>query len=389
MCKDPFRVCFPIAILLAVHASLLWICFAFFEYGTYPGFTHARFFIGGFLYLSIIGFLTTAIPRFTSTAYATTTELTLIAVLIFAVLTTLFFDKVGDFWLTITFGWVFLTSFAIRRFLKRSQNPPFTFLFVGLGIVLGTIGSILQALYYANIATEPLFFNLGKVCFYDAMVLSLIIGVGGRLVPGILGFQEIVIAQRKIYEKPMPFLRVVPGIVFVLALLFVLSIWLEVSGFTHLGYIVRAVVITYVSIKFWSLHKKPPEWKWHGFFIRLSCLFLVVGSWLLIFPSNYMIAIKHINYIGGYSLLTLMIASRVTLAHGSKGLRLEKNFFPFTAIGIFIVLASVTRTSANLVPEYYIPLLGAAALFFCIGLIIWGIVFIPKALEIKSLPNKN
>ena len=59
--KDPFRIFFPIAILIACYASFLWIEFALITEENIPVTVHARLFIGGFIYLAIIGFLKTAI----------------------------------------------------------------------------------------------------------------------------------------------------------------------------------------------------------------------------------------------------------------------------------------------------------------------------------------
>ena len=236
-------------------------------------------------------------------------------------------------------------------------------------------------LFYCDLVSSPVILNLGKVCFFDTMVLSLIIGIGGRLIPGILGFQEVVQAQRKVYEAPKPFLSVIPKAVFLLALLFIVSIFLEVIGVTRVGYFLRAIVVTYAGVVFWRIHKKPPEWKWHGFYIMVACWFIVSASWLLVFIGSHQIALKHLSYIGGYSLLTFLVASRVILAHGTSGLGMEKGHFPFTIVGLLIALAAVTRASANFIPAGYTSHLGFAALCFFVGAIVWGGVFLPKILK--------
>jgi uncharacterized protein involved in response to NO len=381
LCKDPFRLCFPIAFALAIYASSLWISFVFFGYGPYPGQDHARIFVGGFLYLSILGFLMTAIPRFTKTDFASPKEILTLSTAILLVLATILVDQQSLFWMAVASGWILLIVFAVPRFLKRAENPPYTFVFVGLGVGFGLVGAILQALYYSDLVSSGSLLKLGQICFFDTMVLSFVIGVGGRLIPGILGFQEIVQAQRQVYEAPKPFLKIVPTSVFVLGLLFLGSVVLEAAEFSWAGFLLRALVVSYVSFVFWQIHRKPPEVKWHGVFILLSCWFVFVSSWALVLTDSHQIAWKHLSYVGGYSLLTFLVASRVTLAHSAEGLGLERKHLPFTVIGLSVSLAAVTRVYADFTSASYLGHLGYAALCFLFGLLVWGAVFIPKIIK--------
>ncbi|MBP9709164.1 MAG: NnrS family protein, partial [Oligoflexales bacterium] len=329
-------------------------------------------------YYSILGFLTTAIPRFTETDYLRPKELALFTLQMLGLLIVLLFENAeGPFWLFLSIGWVLFIWFGSNRFLNRKQNPPFSFIFVAIGVVCGLLGTTCLSLFYFGLTHSTIVLTLGKISFFDTMTLAFIIGVGSRLIPGILGFQEIVKSQRDIYEKKEAFLVLVPKLIYLLAILFITSIVLEVlENFTY-AFLLRALIVSYVSFKYWGIHKKPAKRTWHSFFIFVAAYLILLASWLLVFLEET-IAIKHLLYIGSYTLLTFMIASRVILAHSSSGLDLEKRFNPYAILGILFVAAAATRATANYFPEIYISHLGYAGLTLFIALSFWGFIFIPK-----------
>src|SRR5215510_14711024 len=65
--SDPYRLFFPLGIILGLLGVSIW---PLYYYGVTPGYSgraHAFVQTDGFLYAFIIGFLLTAIPRFTGT----------------------------------------------------------------------------------------------------------------------------------------------------------------------------------------------------------------------------------------------------------------------------------------------------------------------------------
>jgi len=375
--RDPFRLCFPVGIALALHASVLWILYIFSGVGAYPGQAHARLFVGGFLYYFILGFLLTAVPRFTQTPIASTAEIVLLAVQIVTTLTSMALGHELAVWTSLLSGWLLLVVFAVRRFLRRGQNPPATFLFVGLGLLLGLIGYASIVVFHAVPGMSAVWLVAGKTCVYDAMVLSLILGVGGRLVPGILGFDQVVPMQLSVSTATPPFLRTIPMPLVLLVAAFGLSIALEVLGLVLISYAVRASVITVVAAQFWQIHRAPERRTWFTLMIRWSCWMIVLGSWTMVATASEPIAAKHLLYIGGYLLLTLLVGGRVTMSHSGKGSSAEVQRHPYLTIGLFLLLAAFTRASANMWPAVYDSHLGYAAACLFIVIVIWAVSFIP------------
>src|SRR5262245_11795907 len=65
--NDPYRIFFPLGILLGVMGVSIWQLYYFGITQCYSGRAHAFVQTDGFLYAFITGFLLTAIPRFTGT----------------------------------------------------------------------------------------------------------------------------------------------------------------------------------------------------------------------------------------------------------------------------------------------------------------------------------
>ena len=380
ICKDPFRLFFPIAISLALYASCMWILFAFFQEGTYPGNSHARVFVAGFLHFSIVGFLLTAIPRFTKTDFLSKMELLFFIPPTTAVIFYSIVENSSFFWFFNSINWILLIVFGFRRFRKRAENPPYTFLFVGAGVVLSFISSfcIFLSFYTQDYNLD----TIGYLLYYDASVLSFILGVGGRLIPGILGLTDIVQSQKKIYEKPIPFIQAVPKRIFLTLVVFICSFILEFLELNITAFILRALVITYFAVAYWGIFKSSKEKSWQKRSIKASVFFMAIAYWAVLAFPKHILSLKHLIYIAGYYTLTLLVASRVTLAHGKEGLELEKRIFPFGFVAFLVLFGAITRASITFLPgRLYMSHLGYAAALLFLATLYWGAVFITKMIK--------
>ena len=137
---DAYRIFFPLGIILGVFGVSIWPLYYFGVTEGYSGRSHAFVQTDGFLYAFIAGFLLTAIPRFTGTeAPSRTIQYVLAAtVIVSAVAFEFQFFKIGDAAFVVAHAT--LITLAVRRFLRRQQDPPETFALVGLGLVGGALG---------------------------------------------------------------------------------------------------------------------------------------------------------------------------------------------------------------------------------------------------------
>ncbi len=366
--KNPFRLFFPVGWLLGLSGALLWILFHQGIIDGNPKEHHGHLMIGGFLLSFVMGFLMTAIPRFTKTEYANSLEIIISVVLVFLMSWSGLFYVSGLFNITSLLGLLFIIAYSVRRFIKRESNPPDTFIFVGVALLMGLLG--------ISLVLSHEYYHLGELLFFQGMPFSLVLGVGGRLVPGILGHGEVVKAQRDRYENLESFFKIVPAMNYLLAMVFVASFFTEHYLSQVVGHALRAVVISYIATVYWRIFKFPVKRTVHTFSIWLACLFIFSGSWLYSFLPS--IHVLHLIYIGGFGFITLLVASRVTLAHGDGGMEIEGEKFPFLWICILLSLSAVTRASAYLFPAQYQSHISYSAGLWIVGFIIWGIVFIPR-----------
>jgi len=375
--KDPFRLFFPLGAVLALVGVAPW-AMQLFENASYPREFHRIFMIDGFLLAFVCGFLMTAIPRFTASFPAEKVE-------VLGVLTGLAGTAIAAFllppWAPFLFSALVvlvLMEFAARRFAKRTSNPPYTFIFIGVGIAFWLAANVVQSLYFMGINVPVEIVGIANELFTNGAIMSLILGVGGRLIPGILGWQEIVSQQRKQYEKNEPFIGLVPLEIWAAIGLFAASFLLQPLLPLVLCLLIRGGVTAFIAFKYWRIHQFPKTRSFLTWSIWASCWCLTLGYFLpALWPGGAAHAM-HLLFVAGFSLLTLLISTRVSFAHSSRGTDDEKSARGILIFAGVLLLAMVTRVTASLWPKIYFHHLGYAATLWILGLAIWAYTIIVR-----------
>jgi len=75
ICREPYRLFFPLGILMGTVGISHWLFYALGWMKSYSGFFHSSIQILSYMNCFIIGFLLTALPRFTGAKHATKNEL--------------------------------------------------------------------------------------------------------------------------------------------------------------------------------------------------------------------------------------------------------------------------------------------------------------------------
>lgn len=376
--KDPFRVFFLLGWIFAILGVLPWISFAWFDQSSYPGGFHAVVMSRGFMSCFVFGFLMTSIPKFTETEPATSWEL---AAGLTSVVASAFLARFGNglesSLLTIA-QIALVVVFIGRRFLKKKNNPPGTFFFLATGLVLGAAGSIIEIIsLYQPTVFDGEWHLLGRLLSFYGMILAIVLGIGARLFPGILGWVEIVQAQRQRYERPVSYLSVVPLDVWIGVVLFLVSFIIESFYFEQAGRVIRASLVTYVAMRYWKLYRFPPKANWMKVSLMISAWTVVAGEWLAAGFPGLGVDGKHLVFIGGFALLSFLVGARVTLAHG-EGLAAESRRLPYIPLTALILVAAATRVGAHWTPTSYVPHLAYASVIWLLGVASWGVFFAPR-----------
>jgi hypothetical protein len=213
--------------------------------------------------------------------------------------------------------------------------------------------------------------NISQDVFTNGAVMGLILGVGGRLIPGILGWQEIVSHQRQRYETPEPFLALVPAPVWIATALFVLSYLLSPVLPFALCLSVRLAVALYFAFKYWAIWKFPATRSPLTWNLWLSCWCLALGYLFPLIWAEAGAHVMHVLFVGGFSLLMLLISTRVSLAHSPGGTGAERTARPIVVFSSLVLLAMLTRVTAILWPKIYLDHLGFAAMTWIAALAVW------------------
>lgn len=372
---DAYRYFFPAGWLLGLWGVVLWILFPW-NLVSYPGLRHPEIMSGGFFLFFICGFLMTAAPKFTSTFDPTPKERNVALSLMGALFLSLLSQGRVLFYGVELLLFAFLIFYLARRFLVRKSNPPDSFLFVGFGVGAGLSGvAILFLGEFFNVSPE--IYTLGRKLFLQAYVMCLVMGVGSRLVPALLGWAPL--PTDKNHKKPQLVLFAL------LAVLFVVSYFIEVFGSVDGGQFLRATVITFIVFHFWKLHRWPARRGVQSGWMWISAWMLLLGQWGMVFLADLRIHLLHVVLVSGIALLNFMIATRVVLSHGHHNLSWEKSSKGLFLGGLLIVGAGLTRLSAGFSPDIYQSHLLYAACTWTLGLLVWGAWFLPKIYKVSSV----
>lgn len=366
--SEPYRLFFPLGTFFFLCGILLWVPLIFFP-SEYPVLLHRSLMLTGFTGAFIGGFLMTAVPKFSGTSPARSLEVILFFLFTLIGLGASFSQDEKLVILLSTLQPLMILFFLFSRILKRKQNPPYSFIFIFVGLILWIVSGILGFQF------EPEDF---KRLHYEGAISAIILGVGSRLIPGILGHVEIVKTQREAYERPVPLLRTVPIHFFILIALFITSYFLS----EEIGNYIRLGVVAFIGLKYWLLYKTPKDKTALTWCIWISGWLIVLSFLLRALLSDAGIHASHALFINGIALLSFLIATRVIQSHGpdDKSLENKKTLFVVTAL---IFLSSATRISAYLMPETYLRHLSYSAIVLALAVIIWASAYL-KFIKVKN-----
>ena len=313
--------------------------------------------LNGFFGCFACGFLMTAVPKFSQTDSASWYEIiAFLSVTCFG-LWPAYADKPPLVFFISALQPSIILFFLLTRIFHRKQNPPYSFIFLFVGLIHWLVSALLSIFIDAEAF---------KHLHYEGAIACMILGVGSRLIPGILGHLEIVSTQ-----KPIPLYRTLPVTFLLIVISFSMSYFLPESS----GGILRALVVSYIGITYWHLQKFPVIRSSLPWSVWIASWMIVLSFLLKAFWQEGLIHISHAFFISGIVLLTLLVATRVLQSHGPKDPSLE-NSKTLYWVTFLLVLAAATRVSAFLLPHLYLSHLGYSSLILSLAVIIWSIKYL-------------
>jgi len=372
---EPFRIFFPLATLLGISGVSLWPLFFSGLHKFYPGQMHARLMIEGFLAGFVIGFLGTALPRLLSAPPLRRGELwTLVALyLLSAGLHIGHQPRAGDLGfiaLMLCFG-----ACMVARARRREELPPPGFVLVAFGFLSGLIGPVLWLCGTQGWVSGSVMM-FGALLLNQAFVLFPLLGIGTFLLPRFLRLRDVRTMAEERTASAGWWLRAAFSCATGLALL--ASFWIEAShpaapAATWLRAI-AAIVYLAAMVPF---HRQSLPLRTASLAAQLALLALVVGLIFPLFWPGQRLAGLHIVFLGGFSLITFTVATRVVLGHSGNEALFETRLPSLQIATLLLLAGSVLRAVGDFSPARP-HWLNAASYLWMLAAGVWGFSVLPK-----------
>jgi uncharacterized protein involved in response to NO len=370
--RDPWRVFFPMGVVLAWSGVVHWLLFATGATDRYLSVFHATVQIQGFMTSIAVGFLYTFVPRRTGTAPPSRVEMVAGVAAPIAVTIAAWQERWAIAQALWAAGAVIVTAFVVRRLRSPggAGRVPGVFVWVPLALLSGIAGAALVAVAAVLGPHEvPEIWQLGRGLLLQGFVSALVVGVGGTMLPALTRGEP---APGTAASPRAGVLAQAPA-----ALLFLASFPVEVYVGPRPGLALRAAVAGGVLVsaaRLWRLPSAP----------GLHRQFIWIAAWLL--PAGYVAAAAdpalrsaalHVAFIGSFALMALSVSLHVALSHGGHPERLAMRSWQVWAMGLLLLASVVFRLLAGVDPVRLQWWLAPSATCFLLGTVAWMSLVFP------------
>lgn len=377
--KEPYRLLFPLGILLTHLGLGVWILYFFWPEFTYPGRAHALVQMQSAMLCFVFGFLLTMMPNALGLAAIGRFQMGLFVV---GLVSMAIVGILGKLALGMVLYLALLINFLIfigRRISGRTRNPPPQFIFIFFAFLSGLLGGILEVFAWKGNAAPELV-TLGRGLVNEGFLLLLVLGVGGLLFPRLFAKGEVTPQSLTGVSRSLGdhLHLVLAGLGLLLS--YVVEAFLvvgEPTGFMNirLGYGMRFAVAAWLILRLpmW----RSSGWEFYLHFIRIALFSILLGLAMPILYPQYVMGWKHIIFIPGFLLITMAVASRVLASHGGNLGVLSAHRRWSISIGVLFLLGTSSRVSTEVWPGAYLLHLASASFFILAALWVWSAIFLP------------
>ncbi|MBI1814861.1 MAG: NnrS family protein [Deltaproteobacteria bacterium] len=369
---EPFRIFFPLGVVLAWVGIGHWLLYAIGVTSSYSCMFHGVVQMQAFMMAFAIGFLLTAVPRRTGTPPASAIEIVALAT---ALITTTA-AAVAEQWMIAegAYGalFVLLLQFAVRRFVGREagRRPPAAFVLIPIGVLQGIGGAVLIAMSTASDAPAWQL-GFGRLLVEQGVFLCFAVGVGSLVLPLLAGAAPPPDLGSSPRETWRALLYGSAGVVIFASLV------LEQAGWLRAAPLLRAAVVACGLLAGGGAWRAPGKPGLHRRLVWLSVWLMPFGLVASALSPDYRVPALHILFIGGFGLMAFGVATHVALSHlGLEQLALGRPR-AVIVLGAGFLLAMAGRVAADASNTYFAHL-GWAAGCWLVGSLAWLAFFAPK-----------
>jgi uncharacterized protein involved in response to NO len=354
--REPFRIFFPLALLLAGAGVVPWLLFSHGLSSTWPGHAHALVMTQGFFVATAIGFLGTMLPRRIGGAPLSGAALVGLAAGTLGSAGAMLAGAVVVAQALHLGVLVLLGASAARRLRAAPGAPPPSFVLVAAGGVLGATGAVLLAA--AALGGPDWTLPAGRALASQGTMLCLVLAVAPILVPAILrGKLGAGAGSRR------PHL--------VAAALLAASFVVEQALSIRLGLALRGAVCA-VALVATGILAPATKGGAHRAAFRLALTLVPLGLLAAAVAPERRMALLHITFVGGFALLIVSVTVHVTLVHSGREAQTGRWPAAVVAAVAFLLTATAVRTQLESFGASYLTAMTCAAALWLGAVIAWG-----------------
>ena len=374
--REPFRIFFPAGVLAGIIGVSLWPLHFAGWIEAYPGQNHARIMANGLFGGFILGFLGTALPRLLSVPTLRVWQTFSLVVMHLAMVTAFATARtyLGDvLFLALLLSFVLFLSLRIPR---RQDSPPPGFILVGMAFASVITGAVLAVIEHRT-EMDPSWIALQRLLSYQGFVLLPILGIGPFLLPRFFGMVSThdlpdALAASKVWKQKAA-LALGAGV------LIIVSFVLESRGFYRTAYTLRFLTTAAYLLKEMPFARVPRS-NAPGLSLLIALAVLCLGFLAVAVLPAYRVGLLHLTLIGGFAVLTFVVATRVVFGHSGNIAKLkQRNRWLFVSVGLML-FGMATRISGDFLPRILASHYTYGAIVWIVGVLIWSACVLPKIL---------
>ncbi len=366
--REPFRLLFPLAVLVAWVGVSPWMLFGTGFMRAWPGTFHALTMTQSFLLAVAVGFLSTMIPRRTGSAPISTLGLGLAATSLATIPLAVAGDRLALAEGAYLVALVVMLGFALTRMRARASSKPIppSFVFIPAGLLAGLVGAGL--LFSFSVAASPQAWMLapGRSLVEEGVLLAFVLGLTPMLSPIILhdSTPEAPIASRRVAQWRLHAL---------LALLLLSSFAIQHAVSERGGLLLRGLVVALQMLFSARLLEAPRAPGVHRRLYRLALLFVPLGPLTAAVRPALRTACLHLTFIGGFSLMVFAVSFHVAYLHTGREAQARRSSPWVVMVGALTLLATAARFFAERFSSHYFEALTVASSLWVAGAVLWGV----------------
>jgi hypothetical protein len=375
--SEPFRIFFPAGVFAGIVGVSLWPLYFTRVLEFYPGLGHSRIMAYGLFGGFIFGFLGTAMPRMLAAKPLRLIEVIPLVLVHSAMVASFAATKIflGDLLFLVLLG-AFVCCMAVRA-KQRKDTPPPGFVLVGLALLSVAAGGILSIVeHYRDL--DAFWIMLQRLLSSQGFVLLPILGIGPFILPRFFGMQnqhdfpEALIPASGWLKKAL--------IAFTAGTFIITSFFMEAAGWHRIAYGVRFGTTLVYFLAEMPFQRAPTATNALGASIRIAFLGVLGGFFAVALFPAYRVGLLHLTLMGGFAVITFVVATRVVFGHSGNLLLLKgrNRWLPITVA--LMLFGMATRISGDFWPKILASHYIYGSVIWVAGVSVWAVYVLPKVL---------